>query len=376
MIKGFNLNKKIQAVTAAAIMILAVFSGYPRAAVRIKDVTGIAGMENKQLIGYGLVVGLSGTGDGKKSTFTVNSIVSMLEKFGITVSASEIQVKNVAAVVVTADVEPFTTVGTRIDVTVSSIGDASSLEGGMLLLTPLRSQEGSTYAVAQGPVSIGGFNIDAGAGNVIRKNHSTIGRVPGGALIKKRAGTRLAGDNHFTITLDNADFQSATNIANHINILYQMKLASAVNSREIEVEIPRGYTSNPVAFIARVGKMEVELDNVARVVINERTGTVVVGEQVTIDEVAVAHGNLKVEIKSRYAVSQPSPLGMGESLVVPEVETRVEDREARLLTVRNSRTVSEIASALNELGVSPRDIIAIFQAIKEAGALKAELVIM
>jgi flagellar P-ring protein precursor FlgI len=369
-IKGFAF------LMVGIVIVAALFPRCVCASVRIKDVTSIAGMQNKQLIGYGLVVGLNGTGDGKKSTFTVNSIVSMLEKFGVTVSASEIQVKNVAAVVVTAEVEPFTPVGSRLDVTVSSIGDASSLEGGMLLLTPLRSQEGNTYAIAQGPVSIGGFNIEAGAGNVVRKNHSTIGRVPDGALVKKRAETRFANNSNFTITLDNADFQSATNIANHINIAYQMKLASAVNSKEITIKIPPGYSKNPVAFVARVGKMEVELDNVARVVINERTGTVVVGERVTIDEVAVAHGNLKVEIKARYAVSQPSPMGMGESIVVPEVETKVEDREARLLTVRQSSTVSEIASALNELGVSPRDIIAIFQAIKEAGALKAELVIM
>ncbi len=343
---------------------------------RIKDVTSVAGMNDKQLIGYGLIVGLNGTGDGSKSSFTVNSIVSMLEKLGITVSSGEVKVKNVAAVVVTAELPPFTPVGTKMDVTVSSLGDASSLEGGQLLLTPLRGLDGATYAVAQGPVSIGGFNIDAGAGNVFRRNHSTVGRVPGGAITSKQPEGEVAANDRFVLTLDEPDFQSTTNIANEINMLYRMKLASALNSRAIEVKVHPSYLANPVAFIADIGNREVTLDNRARVVINERTGTVVIGGEVTLEEVAIAHGNLQVEIRANYGVSQPVSFGEGESIVVPEIETKIEDKEARLFAIKQSNTVRDIASALNELGITPRDMVAIFQALKKAGALKAELVIM
>ncbi|MBU8922185.1 MAG: flagellar basal body P-ring protein FlgI [Bacteroidales bacterium] len=345
-------------------------------AVRVKDVTSIAGTNDIQLIGYGLIVGLNGTGDGNKSAFTVNSIVSMLEKLGMTVSPNDIKVKNVAAVVVTAELHPFTPVGTRMDVTVSSLGDASSLEGGQLLLTPLRAFDGLNYAVAQGAVSIGGFNIDAGAGNVLRKNHATVGRVPEGAIVRKQPEGEVAKNNHFTLTLNDPDYQSVTNIANQINFTYRMKLAEALNSRAVEIRVPPMYEKNPVAFIADIGRMEVQLDNPARVVINERTGTVVIGGDVSIEEVAIAHGNLQVEIRASYGVSQPMAFGEGESIIVPEIETRVEDKEARLFAIRDSNTVTDIAAALNELGITPRDMVAIFQALKRAGALKAELVIM
>ncbi|MBN1164361.1 MAG: flagellar basal body P-ring protein FlgI [Candidatus Krumholzibacteriota bacterium] len=366
---------------ALPVLVLLILTGFgfpvtAQGTTRIKDVTSIAGVSDKQLIGYGLIVGLNGSGDGNKSAFTINSIVSMLEKLGITVSAGDIKVKNVAAVVTTAELPPFTPPGTSIDVTVSSIGDASSLEGGQLLLTPLRGYDGITYAVAQGPVSIGGFNIDAGAGNVIRKNHTTVGRVPRGAIVKKQPEDQLAISDGYILTLDDPDYQSALNISNEINILYSMKLARALNSRTIEVTIPPAYAKNPVAFIADVGRREVSLDKRARVVINERTGTVVIGGEVGIDEVAIAHGNLQVEIKASYAVSQPMAFGEGNSIVVPEIETKVEDKEARLFSIRKSNTVSDIATALNELGVTPRDMVAIFQALKRVGALKAELVIM
>jgi flagellar P-ring protein precursor FlgI len=368
-----KLTMLVSGVLLPAVMCAA---GAASAKVRIKDVTVIAGIPEKQLIGYGLIVGLNGTGDGSKSTFTVNSFVSMLEKLGITVSPEDIRVKNVAAVVVTAELPPFTPKGTRTDVVVSSLGDASSLEGGLLLLTPLRGYDGVTYAVAQGPVSIGGFNIEAGAGNVVRQNHATVGRVPRGALVKASPSEQLLDGNRFTLTLDDPDFKSVANITDQINVRYGTGLASALNSRMIEIRVPNGYARNPVAFVAEIEAMEVELDRVARVIINERTGTVVVGGGVVIDEVAIAHGNLKVEIKANYAVSQPMPFGEGESIVVPEVETIVENNEARLFAIRDACTVGNIASALNELGISPRDMIAIFQALKRAGALRAELVIM
>ncbi|MCD6379223.1 flagellar basal body P-ring protein FlgI [bacterium] len=368
--------KKAQLFGGLIVCILFAFSFKAGANVRIKDATQLAGIPDEQVVGYGLIVGLNGTGDGNKSVFTVNSIVSMLEKFGVTVPASDVKVENVAAVIVTAQIQAFTPVGTKMDVMVSSLSDASSLEGGQLLMTPLRGQDGNVYAVAQGPVSIGGFNIEAGAGNVIRRNHSTVGRIPDGAIIRRQPAGELTNNDMFKLSLHNPDFQSATNIVNHINFLYQMKLASALDSREIVVKIPPQYSKNHVAFIAEIGNMEVTLDKLARVVINERTGTVIIGGKVIIDEVAIAHGNLQVEISAKYGVSQPMSFGQGQSVVVPEIETIVKDKEARLFAMRKSSTVSDIASALNELGVTPRDIVAIFQALKKAGALNAELVIM
>jgi len=357
-------------------LLISSLPGNSSGIVRIKDIASIGGLENKQLIGYGLVVGLNGTGDGTKSAFTVNSIVSMLEKMGITVSPSEIKVKNVAAVIVTAELPPFTPEGSRIDVTVSSLGDASSLEGGQLLMTPMKGADGVTYAVAQGPVSIGGFNIDAGAGNVTRKNHATVGRIPEGAIVRRSTDKNEMNGDQFTLVLDDPDYQSVTNIANQINFKYKMMIARALNSRLVRVKVPPQYRRNPVEFIAEVGQMRVAVDSHARVVINERTGTIVVGGDVLIDEVAIAHGNLKIEIKANYAVSQPMAFAGGESVIVPEIETVVEDKEARFFAVRPSNTVGDIASALNELGVTPRDMIAIFQALKKAGALKADLIIM
>jgi len=288
----------------------------------------------------------------------------------------EIRVKNVAAVMVTAEMPPFTPKGSRIDVTVSSLGDASSLEGGQLLMTPLRSPDGVTYVLAQGPVSIGGFNVNAGAGNVIRKNHSTVGRIPNGGIVKKSRDDDIINDDQFTLVMEDPDFESVTNIANQINFKYKMMIARALNSRLIKVKVPPQFKMNPVRFIAEVGEMTVEVDKPARVVINERTGTIVIGGNVVIDEVAIAHGNLKIEIKANYGVSQPMAFASGESVVVPEIETVVENKEAKFFAVRPSSTVGDIASALNELGVTPRDMVAIFQALKQAGALKAELVIM
>jgi flagellar P-ring protein precursor FlgI len=323
----FLVNNK-RFMKLIVIVVMQMFMHLPVAAngtVRVKDVTTIAGVNGIQLIGYGLIVGLGGTGDGNKSAFTVNSIVSMLEKLGITVSSDEIKVKNVAAVVVTAELPPFTVPGSRIDVTVSSLGDANSLEGGQLMLTPLRAYDGVTYAVAQGAVSIGGFNIDAGAGNILRRNHSSVGRVPEGAITRKQPENQVVANDKFILTLNDADYQSVTNITEQINKVFRMKLASALNSRSVEVVVPPEYRTNPVAFIANVGRMEVVLDNTARVVINERTGTVVIGGEVMIAEVAIAHGNLQVEIKASYGVSQPMAFGDGESVIVPQIETRVED---------------------------------------------------
>lgn len=374
--RSFYQKKSMKILSILLICAFFAFSGNAYSMVRIKDVAKINGMENEQLIGYGLVVGLNGTGDGTKSTFTVNSIVSMLEKMGVTVSIDEIRVKNVAAVMVTAEMPPFTPKGSRIDVTVSSLGDASSLEGGQLLMTPLRSPDGVTYVLAQGPVSIGGFNVNAGAGNVIRKNHSTVGRIPNGGIVKKSRDDDIINDDQFTLVMDDPDFESVTNIANQINFKYKMMIARALNSRLIKVKVPPQFKMNPVRFIAEVGEMTVEVDKPARVVINERTGTIVIGGNVVIDEVAIAHGNLKIEIKANYGVSQPMAFASGESVVVPEIETVVENKEAKFFAVRPSSTVGDIASALNELGVTPRDMVAIFQALKQAGALKAELVIM
>ncbi len=346
-------------------------------AARIKDIASLSGNEGEHLIGYGIVVGLGGTGDGSKTGFTNHSVASMMEKFGHTLDPNEIKLKNVAAVMVTANLRPFSRAGGSLDVTVASLGDASSLEGGLLLMTPLlRQADGMEYAIAQGPLSIGGYNIDAGQGNSIRKNHSTVGRIPGGAkLVHDFTGT-LIQDNRFELMLHSPDFTTVANIARTINETLGNETAKGLGASRISVWIPSHKVDNTVGFISLVENLKVGTDAPARVVINERTGTVVVGANVRIKSVAIAHGNLRVEISTRLSASQPAAFGAGESLILPQVSAQAGDETGQLAVMATNNTVEEVAGSLNELGVSPRDLIAIFQALKESGALEADLVIM
>jgi flagellar P-ring protein precursor FlgI len=340
---------------------------------RIKDMADIKGVRNNQLIGYGLVVGLDGTGDGKKSLFTIQSMVSMLEKMGITLNAKDIQVNNVAAVMITAELPAFAKAGNRIDALVSSIGDAKNLQGGTLLLTPLKAANGKIYAVAQGPVNTGGFSASGASGSV-QKNFPTVGRVIGGAIVEREVNVEFNDRRSLTLSLHHPDFTTAMRMKNAINGLFYDAIAVAPDAGTVEVKIPTSYVGNIVGLVAMIEKLEVRPDSIARVVINERTGTVVMGENVRIATIAIAHGNLSVVIKESPQVSQPLPFSEGgETVVTPDTEIAVQEGGNQLVLMEAGASIGEVVGALNALGVSPRDLIAIFQAIKAAGALKAEL---
>ena len=346
------------------------------AQARLKDIAAVQGVRGNQLVGYGLVVGLSGTGDGTGSTFTPQSVASMLQKFGITVSPGAMQLKNVAAVMVTATLPPFVKNGSAIDVTVSSLGDAKSLQGGTLLQTPLQAANNQVYAVAQGAISVGGFLAGGGAGGSVAQNFVTAGRIPGGALVEQDVPTTMLGASSGTleVTLSQPDFTTAARLANAINEhkSYGVTEAVAADAGTIRVGFTPG--SDPVSVIAGLENVPVETDEVAKIVINERTGTVVMGGNVEVSACAVAHGNLTVSIANDPVISQPGPLSrQGQTVVLPRKSIHVAEGNERLIPVPSSTTLDNVVKSLNALGVTPRDLIAILQAMKEAGALHADI---
>lgn len=362
---------KIQ-IAAVAVLIMGIFPTWA-GAVRIKDIADIKGVRNNQLVGYGLVVGLDGTGDGKKSIFTIQSMATMLEKMGLTIRAEDIQVNNVAAVMVTADLPPFAKAGGRIDALVSSIGDAENLQGGTLLLTPLKAVNGQVFAVAQGPVNTGGFAA-SGAGGSVQKNFPTVGRVIGGALVEREIKLDFNRRRDLSLSLHRPDFTTANRMTEAINAVFYDKIADAHDAGTVQVKVPAPYIGNIVELVAMIEKLEVTPDEIARVVINERTGTVVMGENVRLSTIAIAHGNLSIVIKESPQVSQPGPFAeVGETVVTPDTDISVEEEAKQLVLMPSGASIGDVVSALNALGVSPRDLIAIFQAIKAAGALQAEL---
>lgn len=345
-------------------------------AVRIKDITTIHNEDEIDLIGYGLVIGLDGTGDGKGAQFTMQSLSNMMERMGLTVEAKKLKVKNVAAVMVTGRLSSNNTEGSRIDVTVSSIGDASSLQGGILLITPLSSAFGAVYAMAQGPISIGGFNVQVDEGNRIINNYTLVGRVPGGGKVT-RALEKSTDDGDVLLFLHSPDYTTATRIAERINNKYGLT-AYVDDVATIRIKVPDSlsYNNERMYFISDIGTMRVQPDGKARIVINERTGTIVAGEHVTLAPVAIAHGNITVSIKSFPIISQPEPFSQGETVVTDEYQITVDEEPSRVIFMEEVISLAEVANALNMIGASPRDIIAIFQAMKQAGALRAELVII
>lgn len=345
-------------------------------AARIKDIASIKGVRSNQLIGYGLVIGLDGSGDGIKALFTTQSIVTMLENLGMTIDAKAIRVENVAAVMVTAEMPPYASVGNRIDVIVSSLGDATNLQGGTLLLTPLKAVNGVVYAVAQGPVSTGGFQA-SGAGAGVQKNFPTVGRVPLGAMIEREIQTDFVADGQFSLNLLVPDFTTASRVSQTINAVFLEPIAFTQNPGTINIRVPESYEQRIVELITRVESLSVTPDNAAKVVINERTGTVVMGENVRISTIAIAHGNLSVQIKESYNVSQPLPFSNnGQTVVTPDTNVKVEEEDSRLHIIESGVSIGEVVRALNALGITPRDLISILQAIEAAGALSARLEIM
>lgn len=345
--------------------------------VRVKDIAGIQIENSLPLIGYGLVVGLDGTGDSKSTQFTNQSLVNMMERMGITVDPNQVKVKNVAAVMVTAELTPYMNTGSKFDVTVSSLGDASSLQGGTLLYTPLADYSGAVYAVAQGAISIGGFNISSGMGDQIRNNYTLVGRIPNGAMVEKETG-ESAPPNSITINLQNPDYTTANRLAQTINYNFLDLTANALNEGNVEVTFsePSLKTGEVIKIISQIENLTIEPDNKARVVVNEKTGTIVAGEHVTISSIMLAHGNLNIEIKATPLVSQPEPFSQGKTVLTRDAEISAQPEVARILYVEQQANIGDLATALNNIGASPRDIIAIFEALKAAGALRAELVIM
>jgi flagellar P-ring protein FlgI len=344
--------------------------------VRLKDVASLQGVQSTPLIGYGLVVGLNKSGDRRQTLFSAQTLANMLERFGVSVDGSQIKIENVAAVLVTAELPPFVRAGARVDVTVSSVGDARSLQGGTLLATALRGPDGSVYALAQGPLSIGGFGGGKG-GNSVQVNHLTAGRVPGGGLVEAASRVQLPTTREITLMMHEADFVSAKRVAEAINTSLGPETAKAIDSATVRVRIPDAFVDAVPDLMAVLEPLPVSLDVTARVVINERTGTVVVGAQVKLGVAAVAHGNLSVKIRTRYEVSQPSPMSQGgQTTVVPQEDVAVEEGDSKLVAFEEGTTLDGVVRALNALGATPRDIIAIMQALKAAGALQAELIIL
>jgi flagellar P-ring protein precursor FlgI len=363
-------------VIAAAVVL--VGTSQASAQVRIKDVTDVAGARANQLFGFGLVVGLDGT--GSRSTFTQDVAVQMLQRMGQTTqifsqlpAESVIRSTNISAVMVIAEIGPFARKGSRIDVTVSSIDDARSLQGGTLIFTPLRGADGNVYALAQGALSIGGFSVTVGGGGV-QKNQLNVGRIPGGAIVEKEAPGEFVHDGKAALLLKEPDFNTARLIAKAINERYP-NAAVASDPGAVLLCPPADPTRTPTQFLAEIGLLYVRPDIPARVVINERTGTIVAGENVSIATTAIAHGNLYIGVSITPIISQPAPFSGGTTVTAAVPRVAGSEQQARLVPVPKSTTVAEVARSLNALGVTPRDLISIFQAMKKAGALHAELII-
>jgi flagellar P-ring protein precursor FlgI len=390
---------------------------------RLKDIASFKGMRSNQLVGYGLVVGLNGTGDSSNNVdFAVRSTLNMLERMGIHVERerfANIKLKNVAAVMVTANLPPFARIGNKIDVAISSIGDAKSLQGGTLLMTPLKGVDDQVYALGQGPIAVGGYTAGGNAGGGVTKNHPTVGTISKGAIIEKEIAVRLENKKELTLALFNSDFTTAEKVKNAINRYSGGAAAQTIDSGTIRVAVPEKFQPNPTDWIAAIERLDVVPDTVARVVLNERTGTVVLGENVRISTVAVAHGNLSIQIKENYNVSQPLPFAPGAApgsaagsaavgpgagpregagrpgvgarggtgtgplavpggatVVTPDTDVSVREEGQKLMVVPQGVSLGEVVQALNAIGVTPRDLISILQTIKASGALQADLEII
>jgi len=345
------------------------------ATARIKDIGHFAGVRSNSLAGLGLVIGLNKTGDKRQTVFTQQQLVSMLEKFGLTLNGT-IRVENIAAVMVTADLPPYDRPGSKIDVTVSSIGDSTSLQGGILMITSLQGLDGNVYAVAQGPLVLGGFS----AGNDstgVTVNHPTVGRIPNGATVERSVLAGLPETvETMDLVLDRVDFTNAKRVVDALNTAFGRAIAIPLDGKSVRLTLPADYKNRPVDFIAAVESISVEVDAKARVVVNERTGTVVIGSDVTLLPVSIAHGNLSIQVETKLNVSQPEAFGQGQTVVTPEQKVTAQEQKSNFVTLNKGATVDDLIRALNALGVTPRDTIAILEVLKAAGALQAELEII
>jgi len=348
-------------------------------ATRIKDIADIEGVRENQLMGYGLVIGLNGTGDDiKKSVFTKQAIINMIKRMGMALTPDvfkQMKTKNAATVMVTAQLPAFARPGSAMDILVSSIGDASSLSGGTLLMTPLKGPDGNTYAVAQGPLAVGGIAF-GGKTAKVQKNFPTSGRVTGGAIVERAVDYALPPGGDLLYQLRQTDFTTSSRMADAINSHFGNGTARSMDSRSVKVQKPATYKGDLVTFISDLESLEIDPDRPARIVVNERTGTIVMGQDVRISTVAVSHGNLNLVITESTEVSQPNPLAAGTTATTTKTTIDAIENKGNLVVLQMGVNIGEIARALNAIGATPRDLIAIFQSIKAAGALQGELVIL
>ncbi len=354
------------------LLLVAVLPGAP--STRLKDLANWEGVRDNPLVGYGLVVGLNGTGDKRQTVFSAQSLTNMLEKMGVTVNPSAIQVRNMAAVMVTANLPAFGQPGVKLDVHVAAIGDASNLQGGLLILTPLKGADGQVYAVAQGPVVTGGFVAGRG-GNNQTVNHPTAGRVPNGGIIE-RGPPSVAPGGRLRLQLRQPDYTTAARVAESINKRFSAggpAIAKAENAALVVIDTPPRYSMRTVQLVAELENLPIEPDRPNRIVINERTGTIVMGKDVRIAPMAIMHGALSVEIQTQIEVSQPAPLSAGQTVATPNVGVKATEEKAKSVLLKNGATVEDLVKALGAIGSTPRDVIAILQNLKAAGALDAEL---
>jgi len=344
---------------------------------RIKDVADFEGVRENQLVGYGLVVGLAGTGDSlRNSPFTRQSLAAMLERLGVNASNGNLNTRNVAAVMVTANLPPFASQGSRIDVTVSALGDARSLAGGQLLVTPLMGADQQVYAVAQGPLAIGGFQASGQSGSSVTRGVPTAGRIASGALVEREIEFDIAGQQELRLALRNPDFTTAQRIAAVINQTVGSEAARASNPGTVVLRRPQDFAGDMVSLVGRIENLEVQVDTPARIVIDESSGIVVMGENVKVSTVAIAQGNLTISITEDPFVSQPAPFSRGDTVVVPDTGVQVEEEEGGLVVVPGGVELRQLVNGLNALGVTPRDMISILQALKAAGAIQADIEVM
>jgi flagellar P-ring protein FlgI len=376
---GRSIQTKSIIVSLAVLLICAILAGegHCQNGARIRDLGRIGGVRDNQLVGYGLVVGLTGTGDKSATGFTLKSMSSLLEAMGVTIRPEEMSVKNVAAVMITATLPPFTRPGSAIDVVVSSLGDAKSLKGGILVQTTLLAADGKVYAVAQGPLSVGGFSAEGAGGTSESTNHLTVARIPDGALVEREVPVDFASDGRFEIVLDNPDFTTARRVSDAIVGNLGNNTAEPLDASTIRVVSPDTTAAGTIRFLSKVQDLRVVPVARARVVFNERTGTIVVGGDIVIQPVAISHGNLNIRVNTTTGVSQAQPFAQGGATsVYQQSGVGIRSGGGQFTVVDSGTTLEEIAGALNAMGVSSRDMIAIFQAIKEAGSLQAELVVL
>jgi len=360
-----------RALFSATLAVGLALAASPSQGARIKDLAQVSGNRTNQLVGYGLVVGLSGTGDKRGSDFTVQSIFNMLDKMGVRVDKATLKPKNVAAVMVTAQMPVSAKPGGRLDVTVSSLGDSSSLLGGVLLVTPLKGVDGNIYAIAQGSLLVGGVSA-GGAGASVSKNITTVGMIPGGANVERAVPFSFNDQSDLTLTLRSPDFSTATRMAKRVNESLGSALATAVDAGTVRLAVPPGHQGNLTQLVASIENIQVTPDSRARVVVDEKTGTVVLGQNVQISPVAVTQGNLQIQIQESADVSQPMPFSQGKTVATPQTNIGVNEENRKLKMIEGA-TLQELVEGLNALGATPRDLISILRTLQSSGALAADL---